>query len=214
MKLLYVIYSLLAAGAGQPVLSSSFGTTGVRDPSIVSGGGAEPGKKRYIIGTDPDISKYVDSDSAHAGTASESQIRYAYTSDFQTFSAPQTCINASPTDVIDLAMLQTSGDSYVRFVKNESAKNVYMERSDNGIFGTWTRPGGAIAIIWQPTDGPHAYWNNLSPIMANLLMDHYSFDGDHPFISTNLDAHAWVDEDRTDSPTNIRKLGSVISDTG
>lgn len=50
-------FSFKPLNQGQSVLSSSLGTTGVRDPSIISGDGAEAGKKWYIIGTDLDISK-------------------------------------------------------------------------------------------------------------------------------------------------------------
>lgn len=106
-------------------------------------------------------------------------------------------------------MLQISGKSYARFVKNESAKNVYMERSDSGIFGSWSRPGGAAAIIRQSTEGPYAYWDNVTPDKANLLLDYYSSDGYHPFTSTNLDANVWVDADRSNFPINLRH-GSVI----
>lgn len=49
--------SLRALNRGQPVLRPTKGTGGVRDPSIISGGGAEAGKKWYIIGTDLHIGK-------------------------------------------------------------------------------------------------------------------------------------------------------------
>jgi hypothetical protein len=49
--------SFKALKKGQPVLDPSSGTGGVRDPSIIKGGGSEAGKKWYIIGTDLDIGK-------------------------------------------------------------------------------------------------------------------------------------------------------------
>lgn len=42
---------------GSPVLRPTMGTGGVRDPTIIPGGGDEAGKKWYIIGTDLDIGK-------------------------------------------------------------------------------------------------------------------------------------------------------------
>lgn len=49
--------SFKALNKGQPILNPSLGTGGVRDPSIISGAGAEAGKKWYIIGTDLDIGR-------------------------------------------------------------------------------------------------------------------------------------------------------------
>lgn len=49
--------SFKALNRGQPVIRPTKGTGGVRDPAIVSGGGAEAGKKWYIVGTDLNIAK-------------------------------------------------------------------------------------------------------------------------------------------------------------
>lgn len=49
--------SFKALNGGEPILVPSSGTGGVRDPSIITGGGCEAGKKWYIIGTDLDIGK-------------------------------------------------------------------------------------------------------------------------------------------------------------
>ncbi|KAF1954047.1 hypothetical protein CC80DRAFT_417990 [Byssothecium circinans] len=49
--------SMKALNKGQPVINPTKGTQGVRDPSIIAGGGAEAGKKWYIIGTDLNIGK-------------------------------------------------------------------------------------------------------------------------------------------------------------
>ena len=50
-------FSYKALKSGSPILDPTLGTGGVRDPSIVSGGGAEAGKKWHIVGTDLDIGK-------------------------------------------------------------------------------------------------------------------------------------------------------------
>ena len=49
--------SFKALNGGSPVIKPTKGTGGVRDPAIVQGGGAEAGKKYYIVGTDLDIGK-------------------------------------------------------------------------------------------------------------------------------------------------------------
>jgi hypothetical protein len=46
-----------ALNRGSPVIRPTKGTGGVRDPTIISGGGSEAGKKWYIIGTDLNIGK-------------------------------------------------------------------------------------------------------------------------------------------------------------
>lgn len=42
---------------GSPIIRPTKGTGGVRDPTIIPGGGSEAGKKWYIIGTDLNIGK-------------------------------------------------------------------------------------------------------------------------------------------------------------
>lgn len=49
--------SFSSLNCGEPVLTATSGTGGVRDPSIIAGGGDEAGSKWYLIGTDLDIGK-------------------------------------------------------------------------------------------------------------------------------------------------------------
>jgi hypothetical protein len=121
-------------------------------------------------------------------------------------------MNAAPTSIIDLCLLQLGANSFARFIKNETATNVYMERSDTGLFGTWTRPGGSTAMIHSGVEGPYAYADNLVAGKVNLLLDYYGSDGYRPFTSTNMNANSWVDADRTNFPKNLRH-GSVIGIT-
>lgn len=87
-----------------------------------------------------------------------------------------------------------------------------MERSDTGLFGTWTRPGGSEAIIRSSVEGPYAYLDNLVEGKATLLLDYFDGDGYHPFTSTTLGTGNWSDADRTDFPTELRH-GSVVGIT-
>ncbi len=49
--------SFKALNKGSPIIKPTKGTGGVRDPTIIPGGGSETGKKWYIIGTDLNIGK-------------------------------------------------------------------------------------------------------------------------------------------------------------
>ncbi|EQB47745.1 hypothetical protein CGLO_13084 [Colletotrichum gloeosporioides Cg-14] len=243
--------SFRALNSGSPVIKPTKGTGGVRDPAIVEGGGAEKGKKWYIVGTDLDIGKttwdaaqrqgskgifvwestdlvnwsgerlvvvenssagmvwapeaiwdpskgqylvhwaskfYPSSDPNHTGAPGPIVIRYAYTSDFKTFSAPATYIDKSPTNIIDLNILPTGtdGKSFVRFLKDESLKTVFVEVSTTGLFGTWTRPGGASAIIQSGVEGPASYWDNQVAGKAHVLLDFYGEDGYRPYETGNV----------------------------
>jgi hypothetical protein len=50
-------FSYKALNGGNPILNPTIGTGGVRDPSIIEGGGNDATRKWYIIGTDLDIAK-------------------------------------------------------------------------------------------------------------------------------------------------------------
>jgi hypothetical protein len=264
--------SFRALNKGQPVINPTKGTQGVRDPSLIAGGGAESGQKWYIIGTDLHIGKtnwdaaqrtgsrgifvwestdlvnwgqerlvqvedatagmvwapdaiwdaergeylvhwaskfYGASDPQHKGSPSATRIRYAYTKDFKTFSKPQDYINHSPTNIIDLNILPIADKSYVRFMKDETAKTVFTEVSTTGLFGTWTRPAGANAIIASGVEGPAAYWDNQVNGKAYLLLDFYGSDGYRPYESTDVRSGKWTASNRASFPKNLRH-GSVL----
>ncbi|KAF4807443.1 hypothetical protein CGCSCA5_v013327 [Colletotrichum siamense] len=267
--------SFRALNSGSPVIKPTKGTGGVRDPAIVEGGGAEKGKKWYIVGTDLDIGKttwdaaqrqgskgifvwestdlvnwsgerlvvvenssagmvwapeaiwdpskgqylvhwaskfYPSSDPTHTGAPGPIVIRYAYTSDFKTFSAPATYIDKSPTNIIDLNILPTGtdGKSFVRFLKDESLKTVFVEVSTTGLFGTWTRPGGSSAIIQSGVEGPASYWDNQVAGRAHVLLDFYGEDGYRPYETGNVASNSgWSASSRTGFPSGLRH-GSVL----
>ncbi|KAK4453975.1 glycosyl hydrolase [Podospora aff. communis PSN243] len=267
--------SMRALNRGQPIMRPTKGTGGVRDPTIITGGGKEAGKKWYIIGTDLHIGKtswdaaqrtgsrgifiwestdlinwvnerlvvvedntagmvwapeaiwdpakeqylvhwaskfYPTSDPRHTGSPSNIRMRYAYTSDFKTFSTPQTYIDKAPTNIIDLTFLplDDSGKNWVRFMKDETKKTVFAEVSSTGLFGTWTRPGGNDAIIQSGVEGPAVYVDNLDPKRVHLLLDHYGGDGYRPYQTTNPGSNSgWAASGRNAWPANLRH-GSVL----
>ncbi|KAJ9162385.1 Glycoside hydrolase family 43 protein [Coniochaeta hoffmannii] len=266
--------SFKALNKGSPVIKPTKGTGGVRDPAIVHGGGAEAGKKWYIVGTDLNIGKttwdaaqrtgsrgiyvwessdlvnwgnerlvsvedatagmvwapeaiwdpaeekymvfwaskfYSASDTKHTGSPSNTQIRYAYTADFKTFSPPKTYIDKRPTDIIDLTILPLDNNgTFLRFMKDETKKNVFVEVSTTGLFGTWTRPGGSSAIIQSSVEGPAAYLDNTVSGKVHLLLDFYGGDGYRPYESSSpADNAGWTASSRTGFPSNLRH-GSVL----
>ncbi|OAL46987.1 hypothetical protein IQ07DRAFT_658375 [Pyrenochaeta sp. DS3sAY3a] len=267
--------SMVALNKGQPVINPTKGTVGVRDPSIIPGGGGEQGKKWYIIGTDLNIGKttwdaaqrkgsrgifvwestdlitwtserlvnvedatagmvwapsaifdtekgeylvhwaskfYPTSDPNHTGSPSSIRIRYAYTKDFKTFSAPQDYINKAPTNIIDLEFLPLGSGAYARFMKDETAKTVFTEISTTGLFGTWTRPGGSSAVIASGVEGPAVYWDNQVSGKAHLLLDFYGSDGYRPYESADVKGGKWTASERGAWPKNLRH-GSVLAVT-
>jgi hypothetical protein len=152
---------------------------------------------------------YPTSDTKHTGSPSSTRIRYAYTKDFKTFTKPQDYVNRSPTNVIDLEFLALGGNAYARFIKDESAKTVFTEISTTGLFGTWTRPGGASAVIASGVEGPAPYWDNQVASKAHLLLDFYGGDGYAPYESSDVRGGKWTASDKAAWPKNLRH-GSVL----
>lgn len=153
---------------------------------------------------------YATSDTAHSGSPSAIKIRSAYTSDFKTFEAPTDYVDYSPSSVIDLTFLPLGNNAYARFIKNETATNVFTEISTDGLFGTWTRPGGASAIIQQNVEGPAAYWDNQVDGKAYLLLDFFGGDGYAPYVSEDVQAGTWTAADSSAWPKDLRH-GSVLA---
>ncbi|KAF2646834.1 hypothetical protein P280DRAFT_486382 [Massarina eburnea CBS 473.64] len=156
---------------------------------------------------------YTASDSGHTGSPSATRIRYAYTKDFKTFTAPADYINKSPTNVIDLDILSLGSNAYARFLKDETAKTVFTEVSTGGLFGTWTRPAGATATIASGVEGPAVYWDNEVSGKAHLLLDFYGSDGYRPYESTDVKGGKWSASSTAAWPKNLRH-GSVLPVTG
>ncbi|KAI1750255.1 glycoside hydrolase family 43 protein [Xylaria castorea] len=154
---------------------------------------------------------YSTSDPNHTGNPSTIRIRYAYTTDFKTFTAPQTYIDYSPTNIIDLDILplDSEGKSYLRFMKDESIKTVFMEYSSNGLFGPWTRAGGSSGTITSGVEGPAAYRDNMEDSKVHVLLDFYGSDGYRPYESTDSKNNKWTASSRTGFPSNLRH-GSIL----
>lgn len=156
--------------------------------------------------------QYNESDTAHTGTASSIKMRYAYTSDFKTFTTPATYLDRSPTNIIDMTLLPYPGttDTFLRFLKDESLKTVFVEYTTTGLFGTWTRAGGDNAYIRSGVEGPAAYWDNTVDGLVHLLVDDYGGVGYVPLESTDPRSNSgWNASSTTNFPSGLRH-GSVL----
>ncbi|KAF9691417.1 hypothetical protein EKO04_010625 [Ascochyta lentis] len=155
---------------------------------------------------------YGPKDTAHTGSPGATKLRYAHTRDFITFSAPKDYIDYTPTNVIDLEFLNLGNNEYARFLKDESAKTVFTEISSGGLFGTWTRPQGAGAVIERGVEGPAVFWDNEVDGKAHLLLDFYGGNGYRPYVSSDVEGGIWAAEKTGAWPTGLRH-GSVLSTT-
>jgi hypothetical protein len=153
--------------------------------------------------------RFMEMTADRTSETSAARIRTAYTSDFKTFSVAKDYINYSPTNIIDIDVLSLGNNAYARFLKDESAKNVFMEVSTTGLFGTWSRPGGSSAVIEKSAEGPASYWDNQVDGKAHVLLDFYGGDGYHPYESADVRGGKWSASDRSGFPKNLRH-GSVL----
>lgn len=95
-------------------------------------------------------------------------------------------------------------------MKDETLKNVFVEYTTTGLFGTWTRPGGSSAYIRSQVEGPASYWDNSVSGEVHLLVDYYGGDGYHPLVSTNPQSNSdWTNSSMTNFPSGLRH-GSVL----
>ena len=100
--------------------------------------------------------------------------------------------------------------SFLRFMKDETKKTVFVETSNTGLFGAWTRPGGDAAVIQSSVEGPAAYWDNAVAGKVHLLLDFYGADGYRPYESANPGSNAgWTASNRAAFPKDLRH-GSVL----
>lgn len=149
---------------------------------------------------------YSTSDTAHSGTATLDRIRYATTSDFVTFSAPQDYLALADTPLIDqeFQYLGTPGH-YARFLKNETVNQVYQETTTGGLFGTWDRIPGYVSSL-SPAEGPASYADNVTPGLYHLFLDDYTQY--RPFEASDILSGVWTESSTSGFPSGL-KHGSV-----
>ncbi|KAH7275511.1 hypothetical protein NW759_007343 [Fusarium solani] len=149
---------------------------------------------------------YSSSDTGHTGVANLDRIRYATTKDFVNFSAPKDYHALPDTPLIDqeFQYLGKPGN-YVRFLKNETVNQVYQERTENGLFGTWTRIPGYVRPE-TPLEGPASFADLRTSGLYHLLLDDYTQYV--PFQTSNILSPKWERSNLPNFPKGL-KHGSV-----
>ena len=118
---------------------------------------------------------YDEADTSHTGPSQGPFIYYSHTSDFTSFTSPQRWNPDVTSTVIDQEIQYLGGTSYVRYLSDtQQVRRVVSERSDTGLFGTWTRIGVPVD---QLREGPASYQDILDPQKYYLLEDNYNGAG-------------------------------------
>ncbi|KAF2217158.1 glycoside hydrolase family 43 protein [Cercospora zeae-maydis SCOH1-5] len=118
---------------------------------------------------------YAANDPEHNGPATGPYIYYSHTSDFRTFSSPARWNPSDSRTVIDQEIQQVGTNSYIRYLKDTAAgPRVVLDRSDDGIFGTWNRIGVPVD---QVREGPASFQDINNPQRYYLWEDNYGGSG-------------------------------------
>ncbi|PWN35909.1 uncharacterized protein FA14DRAFT_167836 [Meira miltonrushii] len=264
-------YSFTALNGGNPVLTSTVGTKGVRDSYLV----ASPDRSEFwAIGTDlnthtqswsdavthgsksiviwhttdlvnwdtnylaqvdddtagmvwapsavydPNTKQYfvfwgsqlfAEDDPNHTnGPVTKTLIRYATTTDFKTFSSPQTYINGGDQDRLDQEFQSLGGNSYARFTTAGGA-GVIEEISQDGLLGTWNRVGGSSNYIntQSPREGPTSFQDNQDSSEYHLWLDAPPTDGYETYSTNGIQGGSYPEENVSGFPSGMRQ-GSVL----
>ncbi|KAL0570714.1 hypothetical protein V5O48_011248 [Marasmius crinis-equi] len=150
---------------------------------------------------------YAEDDTSHSnGAVTTALMRYAHTSDFQTFTAPTTYFEV-PDDsgVIDLAFLKISDTSYARFYKTGV---IVSEVGNDGLFGDFEPVGGTIPNF----EGPYAFWDNTNDDQAFLIADRLGgAAGIGGYGPADPTTGMWVEDTSVD--ISFMRHGSVVAVT-
>ncbi|KAH9818591.1 Glycoside hydrolase family 43 [Teratosphaeria destructans] len=150
---------------------------------------------------------YAESDPQHTGTREGPYIYYAHTSDFKSFTDPQRWTTGGV--YIDQEIQHLSGNSYIRYLKDTSINKVYVERSDSGLFGTWTRLGLASTEV---REGPASFQDIQNPARYYVWLDNYSGKGGYECHYTEDFKPPFPTCETSLSPTGMRHGGVIQVD--
>lgn len=150
---------------------------------------------------------YAEFDTAHAGTATLDRIRYATTTDFVSFSAPQDYLALDGTPLIDQEFQYLGQpDHWARFLKNETLNQVYQETTTTGLFSTdWTRIDGYVRPE-SPREGTAVVKDNVEEGLYHMLLDDYTEYV--PYETRDILGGEWTASEYADFPRGL-KHGSV-----
>ncbi|OJD39030.1 glycoside hydrolase family 43 protein [Diplodia corticola] len=162
---------------------------------------------------DPDAGNYMvhwaakffaENDTAHNdGAIGEAVMRYAHTSDFQTFTAPQTYIDRNPNSTIDLSFLKINDTAYVRFWAHDG---IHTEVGYDGLFGSFEEVGDVVTDY----EGAYAIWDNTADGVAYMIADKVGSDaGIRLYGPSDPTTGVWVQDTAVDM--TYMRHGSVLA---
>lgn len=139
-------------------------------------------KKQYAVFWSSRV--YAASDPNHNGAAQGPFIYYAHTRDFVTFTTAQRWNSGSSATVIDQEIQYLGGTTYIRYLSDTNdVKRVVLDRSEDGLFGTWKRVGVPVD---QVREGPLSFRDILKPSRYYLWEDNYSGSGYECYYTENF----------------------------
>ncbi len=127
---------------------------------------------------------YASSDTGHTGASSGPFIWYSHTTDFRSFTTPARWNPNNSATVIDQEIISIGGSSYIRYLSDTNqVRRVVVERSDNGLFGTWKRIGVPVDAV---REGPATVRDINNPNRYYLWEDDYSGPGYECYYTDNF----------------------------
>jgi len=146
-----------------------------------------------------------------ADNYAKQRIYIAKTRDFYTFTEPEVYIERV-VDVIDATIIKHGG-VYYRFSKDETNKNVLMEKCDQLLGKAFTPVSAPVVEQQRGVEGPAIYKLNGENKWV-LLLDNYGGRGYYPLVTTDLDSGNFTVLSASEyrMPTGPRH-GTVISVT-
>ncbi|KAL0262012.1 hypothetical protein SLS55_003447 [Diplodia seriata] len=148
--------------------------------------------------------QFAENDTAHNnGAIGEAVMRYAHTSDFQTFTAPETYIDRNPNSTIDLSFLKINDTAYVRFWAHEG---IHTEVGYDGLFGAFEEVGEIVADY----EGAYAFWDSTADGVAYMIADKLGDDaGIRLYGPSDPTTGVWVQDTAVDMA--YMRHGSVLA---
>ncbi|KAL2844556.1 glycosyl hydrolase [Aspergillus pseudoustus] len=142
---------------------------------------------------------YAEDDPGHTGDpVLNNSLRYAYTSDFKTFSEPQTYITLGTTSAIDLSFLQLDASTFVRYYVDGATTSPVQDISTTGLLGEWTALTGTIENS-ASFEAPYPIWDNGEEGKAYLFCDRVgSPPGIFAWESSDVESGNWARNDTYD----------------
>ncbi|KAL4792405.1 glycosyl hydrolase [Aspergillus venezuelensis] len=142
---------------------------------------------------------FAEDDTSHSGDpVLLNSLRYAYTSDFVTFTDPQTYIALDNETAIDLSFLVVDDSTLIRYYVAGATTSPVQDISTTGLLGEWTPLTGTIEDSLS-FEAPYPVWSNTEEGLAYLFNDRVGEDpGVEAWSSTDVESGNWVKDTEHD----------------